>query len=147
MPPLLGRAFPPDFKGTPPRIGGREVRLWEWWQENFAASWDRVYFDVKVGHGDVPEPGTPSNLARAWNEITRFRIDTVAESPSEWLLIEFRMEAGPGALGSVQMYKTLWLADPPDERPVRALIVSDRSTVDLAAVAALGGTAMIIADI
>lgn len=147
MPPLLGRAFPTDFKGTPPRIGGKEVRLWSWWQENFASFWELVYFDVKVGHGDVAEPGTPVNVARAWNDITRFRIDMVAFSDSEWLLVEFRLEAGPGALGSVQMYKTLWLADPPDDRPVRAIIVTDRSTVDLSAVAALGGTAMLIADI
>ena len=125
MPPELGPALAVTFAGRPAHMSAVDFVLWQRFRRLFPPVFDRLYFDVAVGPGAAGAPDTPDNVAAAWQRITRHRIDVVGESPSAWILIELRAAAGPGALGSLLVYRDLWLADPPDARPIRLWLVTD----------------------
>lgn len=130
MPPDLGRPYPPDWTGTPPHMAPRDLALWHRARPQLPPDIAAYYYDAAVGDGS-PRPGDPSDpINAAWYRLTRKRIDAVGETPAAWLLIEVRPNAGLGALGAIQTYRSLWERDPPDTRPVLAYIVTDRLEPD-----------------
>lgn len=135
----LGPSFPPSFEGLPPHISSDDLVLWEIFRRRYSKGYVRFYFDVAVGAGESAAPGTPENVAAAWTRLTRFRLDVVGDAGAEWHLIELRPNAGPGAVGAVQTYATLWAAGPPDSRHVVPIIVTDRCSADIRAVAGAAG--------
>lgn|SRR5574341_644100 len=135
----LGPKFEPTFEGIPPHVSSEDLVLWEEFRRRSAKEYVAFYFDVSLGSGETPGPGVSESVARAWQRLTRFRADVVADRGSEWHMIEFRPNAGPGAVGSLQTYMTLWTMDPPDGRPIRAIIVTDRCANDIRVVAGLAG--------
>ncbi len=135
----LGPAFQIDFGGTPPQISTDDLMLWETFRRLFRADYVRFYFDVAVGTGEGAPPNVSEKVAAAWRRLTRFRIDVVGEKTTGWDIIELRPNAGPGGIGALQTYTTLWFEGPPDQRPIRPLLVSDRCPSDIRRVAGLAG--------
>lgn len=139
MPVDLGPEFRTDFAGIPPHLSQNDLRLWESFRRRFAGDFRRFFFDVALGRGQAVGPGVSPNVAAAWRRLTRFRADVVADTPEAWTIIEIRPNAGPGAIGSLQVYTSVWFQDPPDRRPLRALLVTDDCTEDIIAVAGVVG--------
>jgi len=135
----LGPKFDPGFEGIPPHVSSEDLVLWEEFRRRSAKDYVAFYFDVSLGSGEEVAAGTNENVARAWQRLTRFRADVVGDTGSEWHLIELRPNAGPGAVGSIQTYATLWTVGPPDGRPVKAIVVTDRCSRDIRTVAQLAG--------
>jgi hypothetical protein len=135
----LGPKFEPTFEGLPPHVSSEDLVLWEEFRRRYAKEYVALYFDVSVGTGEEITGGVSENVAKAWQRLTRFRADVVGDTGVEWHLIELRPNAGPGAVGSVQTYTTLWTIAPPDSRPVKSIIVTDRCSRDIRAVAQLAG--------
>lgn len=135
----LGPSLPPNWEGIPPHVSSDDLVLWEQFRRLFAKDYERFYFDVALGSGeDSPSTVRPS-VADAWKRLTMFRADVVGDTGSEWHLIELRPNAGPGAVGALQTYATLWLTDAPDKRPLKPILVTDRCSGDIRKVAALSG--------
>jgi len=86
---------------------------------------ERVFFDVAVGDYSAPGGDVAPNVLAAWQRISRLRIDLLGEHPAGWTIIELRGAAGAGAIGSLIVYRDLWLADPPDDRPIELVLVTD----------------------
>lgn len=135
----LGPAFSPTFEGIPPHVSSEDLVLWEEFRRRSAKDYEAFYFDVSLGTGEPAGPGVSDNVAKAWQRLTRFRADVVGDTGKEWHLIELRPNAGPGAVGSVQTYMTLWTIAPPDGRSIKAIIVTDRCSQDIRVVAQLAG--------
>jgi hypothetical protein len=135
----LGPKFEPSFEGIPPHVSSEDLVLWEEFRRRSSKDYIAFYFDVSLGTGEEPGPGVSENVGKAWQRLTRFRADVVADTGTEWHLIELRPNAGPGAVGSVQTYTTLWTIQPPDARPVVPIIVTDRCSQDIRTVAQLAG--------
>lgn len=135
----LGPKFEPSFEGIPPHVSSEDLVLWEEFRRRHAKDYVGFYFDVSLGTGEEVAAGVNENVARAWQRLTRFRADVVGDTGTEWHLIELRPNAGPGAVGSVQTYMTLWTISPPDGRAVVPIIVTDRCSRDIRTVAQLAG--------
>ncbi len=130
MPPELGNPYPPRWGGIPPHMAPQDLLLWERARPQLAAQVTSWYFDAAVGQGN-PAAGDPADkFNRAWERLTRKRIDAVGDAGSHWLIIEVRPNAGLGALGAIQTYRSLWERDPPDTRPAVGMIVTDRLEPD-----------------
>jgi len=142
----MGQPFPTDFEGVPPHISSEDFQLWERWRRRFAKQYKWFFFDVAIGEGAAIPPGTPENVGRAWQRLTRLRLDLLADRGDEWHLIEFRPHAGPGAIGALQSYHTLILGQLPDDRPIVAIAVTDGCSQDIKAVAGLSGMRLICLD-
>jgi len=135
----LGPSFLVTFEGIPPQVSSEDLLLWERFRKLYAKDYVAFYFDVALGSGEDAAPGVNENVAKAWNRLTKFRADVVGDTGEEWHLIELRPNAGPGAVGAIQTYSTLWLTGPPDSRPVKPIIVTDRCSSDIRRVAELTG--------
>jgi len=135
----LGPKFSPTFEGIPPHVSSEDLVLWEEFRRRTVKDYVALYFDVSLGTGEGSLPGVSENVARAWQRLTRFRADVVGDTGTEWHLIELRPNAGPAAVGSVQVYGTLWNMSPPDSRPMVPIIVTDRCSTDIRVVAELAG--------
>lgn len=130
MPPQLGFRYAPDFAGTPPHMAPQDVILWHKVRAQFAGRVTAWYFDTAVGEGAGPPTDPDDVIGLAYYRLTRKRIDAVGDAAKTWLLIELRPNAGLGALGAIQTYRSLWERDPPDTRPTETYIVSDRADPD-----------------
>ncbi len=135
----LGPAFHPSFEGIPPHVSSEDLILWEQFRRRYAGDYQRLYFDVALGTGEDSPEGTRPAVADAWRRLTKFRADVVGDTGTGWHLIELRPNAGPGAIGALQSYSTLWQMGPPDGRPLHVLLVTDRCSKDIRAVASLAG--------
>lgn len=135
----LGPRFEPTFEGIPPHVSSEDLILWEQFRRVSAKDYIAFYFDVALGSGEEATAGVSESVAKAWQRLTRFRADVVGDTGKEWHLIELRPNAGPGAVGSVQTYMTLWTIAPPDGREVKPIIVTDRCSRDIRTVAGLAG--------
>ena len=135
----LGASQLPTWEGIPPHISTDDLTLWETFRRQYASDYVKFYFDVALGSGESSPENTRPSVAAAWQRLTMFRADVVGDTGKEWHLIELRPNAGPGAIGAVQTYATLWLTDPPDNRPMKPILVTDRCSADIRRVAALTG--------
>lgn len=135
----LGPSFPPGWEGIPPHISTDDLTLWEQFRRLYAKDYERFYFDVALGSGEDSPENTRPSVAEAWKRLTMFRADVVGDTGAEWHLIELRPNAGPGAIGALQTYSTLWLTDPPDKRVLVPILVTDRCSPDIRRVAGLSG--------
>lgn len=139
MPVDLGPKFSPDFAGIPPHVSTEDLRLWEKFRRRYASDYVAFYFDVALGEGEEPVGPVSERVAAAWRRLTRFRADVVGDTGKVWHLIELRPNGGPGAVGALQTYRTLWGSGPPDGREVVSILVTDRCANDIKVVARLSG--------
>lgn len=131
MKPELGQLYSIDWKGRPPHMSSQDLPLWERFQDQFGKEFTGFYFDVLVGTpSDVPA-GTDEKMRNMWNRLTAKRIDAVGVKPDSYWLIEFRPHAAAGALGTMITYMTAWRKDPPDDKPIQPVIVSDLFDPDI----------------
>ena len=135
----LGPKFPPTFEGIPPHVSSEDLVLWDQFRRLYAKDYVAFYFDVALGSGEESPPGTRPSVAEAWKRLTRFRADVLGDTGTGWHLIELRPNAGPGAVGALQTYSTLWSMGPPDGRSVQPILVTDRCSRDIRTVASLAG--------
>ena len=125
MRPDFGEPYGADFAGHPAHMSAIDFVLWRRLRARGDLVFDRVFFDVAVGRGVDSAPDVAAGIRAAWARLTRLRIDVVSESASVWTLVEIRGAAGPGAIGSLLTYRSLWRDDPPDDRPVNLVLVTD----------------------
>lgn len=125
MKPKPGQLYANDWRGRPPHMSSNDLPLWERFQDKYGSEFLGFYFDVLVGTpSDIPA-GTPENMSTMWERITAKRVDAVGVKPDTYWLIEFRPNAAAGALGTIITYMTAWRKDPPDDKPIQPVVVSD----------------------
>lgn len=125
MPPDFGSAFSIDIARRPPHMSIVDFVLWQRFRRQNTLPFLRLFFDVAVGPGADPGMEAAPVVRSAWERITRQRIDVVGDGINGWTIIEIRGAAGPGAIGSIGVYRDLWNDDPPDERPISLWLVTD----------------------
>lgn len=121
----LGQPFSVDFAGFPPHMSAIDFVLWQRFRRRGALPHLRMFFDVAVGPGLSAAGDVAENVRRSWERITKQRIDALGENVDSWTLYELRGAAGPGAIGSIIAYRTLWNLDPPDGRALRVVLITD----------------------
>jgi len=144
MPPELGHRYDPTWDGNPPHMAPQDLVLWQRCRRLIFLGVTSWYFDVAVGEGSGPPVDPSDSIATAYYRLTRKRIDAVGEQAQEWLLIELRPNAGLGALGAIQTYRSLWERDPPDSRPAIAWLITDRAEPDTIKTAVNAGVRFLI---
>jgi len=145
MPTTLGRAFPGDWAGYPPHMSAPDFRIWTRFRKAYPALATQYYFDVGLGLGAPLDEPPPPPINTMWQRITSLRADAVADTGEDWILIELRDNASTGALGAVLTYAALWKKEPPDARPMRSWLVTNRIHPDLPAIFASYDVHLVVA--
>jgi hypothetical protein len=106
-------------------MSSEDVRIWQRWRlTDTVRLASALYFDVGFTTTQAP-PGTPENMARMWERVTAARADVVIDAGARWLIVELRAQASSSAIGRLLYYRTLWQKDPPDDRPVELILVTN----------------------
>ncbi len=121
----LGQRFEPTFAGTPPGVSPNDRDLWHRWRVMFAHEYESFHFNVRVAGRTDLRPETPPLEAEQIFDNTSFRIDAVGERADSWDIIEMRIHAGLGALGSILAYEQLFITNMGTLRPTRKILVTD----------------------
>ena len=90
-------------------------------------------FDLHLGQGGPTDPTWPAWLRAMATSLTQKRVDLVAHNPSGWWLLEMKVRAGPGAVGQLLTYRTLFRQQFPNRQPLHLGIVADRNAYDMTA--------------
>lgn len=135
MPVDLKRRFPPTFTGRPQQISALDLQLWLMYRQLLPEDTRALYFDVGLGAGRPAPPHTDPTTAAQWRAITQKRADVVVELPDHWRLVELREQAQANAIGRLLVYRTLWLDDPPDQRPLELQLVTNVDDPDVRRIA------------
>ena len=131
MKPRLGDPFGTDWAGYPAQMSANDMQIWIRFRDEYAKEFKQFYFSCLVGDPVLDAPDLEEEMQRVVEAVSRRRIDVVGEKENEWWLIELRQNAGPGAIGSILTYKTLWEENPPDKRLVTPVIVTDYADKNL----------------
>ena len=132
MKPNFSESYSPDWAGFPVQMSANDGEIWARFRNILPEFYQRLYYSVLVGDPTMWSEGLEEEMIRVVEHASRRRIDVVGETDTEWHIIELRMNAGPGALGSVLTYKVLWEADPPDNKNVVPIIITDTTDSNLA---------------
>lgn len=119
------------------QMSARDLELWVRFREIFGKDFKQFYFDVLVGEGSIELPEEEEEIRRMVEQTSRLRIDAVGEKENEWWMMELRPYASAGAIGSILTYKTLWEEDPPDDRLVTPVIITDNTNKNIVRVCSM----------
>ena len=144
MKPDLGPALTVEYNGYPPGMPAGDLIIWSRYQSALAGLYDKLYFNVRVGEPVLFDPDIPPEFAKMATDLSRRRIDVVAENSQCWFLMELKWDAGIESFGQILAYKTLWSSDPPDSRPVKIAIVTNRADRNLIFICKVYGIELII---
>lgn len=126
----LGVAFPPDSPRVPTGFEIPEFAIWKLFVDGYGDSYKEFYYQVRVGEDRIGAADRSDAFARMTEAIALKRIDVVGVRGSTWDLIEVRRHAGPGSIGQILTYETLWLAYSGPLKPYTLTIVTDYMDVD-----------------
>lgn len=141
----LGTLWPSDMARTPPAFERVELEIWRAFLDGYGDSYKGFYYNVKIGE-DRAVPGIEdASLKKMVEDLALRRIDAVGVRGDTWDIIEVRRHAGPGSLGQLLAYETLWVTYAGDRRPYTLTIVTDYMDIDTQlAVRARGASVFIV---
>lgn len=103
-----------------------EVLIFKNWLEKYAANYDRIEGNVRIGAGFDPGAAWPEEQRRNAIMNTKLRIDAVAYNGEKPTLIEVKRRAGASAIGQLLTYEAVWMKDfPATPEPGLALVTND----------------------
>jgi hypothetical protein len=96
------------------------------WIRQYAAKYDRLDFNVRLGKGRAPIDGLMPEIAAQNTLVSQLRADIIAWYAGSVDIIEVKDRARFNAMGQLKGYRALWVADFPST-PVANLIVVGQS--------------------
>lgn len=118
-------------RGDYPHMAKHDAAIWERFLEAYAPHFTRFAYDVALGGFTTEGDATDEAQRKGWQYSTAKKIDVVAERPDDCWIIELRPHAGVSALGSALCYEVLAGVDKFTDKPVVAVVVTDRSDPDI----------------
>ena len=105
----------PRWPNTPlskyPHLAGSDIPTWDAWIRMYGHNFLGFDYDIHIGHGLKPNPGTPSSYAADWTILTQKRLDVLGYRPGEIWLIEVKHRPMTASIGQVLSYDILYKAD------------------------------------
>jgi hypothetical protein len=126
----------PGFEGRVgpyyPHMLSEDTIVWSDWLRVNPGRLDRVWYDVHVGVPVRVPNDLPPEILAVSRGVTRKRIDVVASAGKEFWVIEVKPCCNFTALGQIQVYRRLFLAEYDVGLPVVGVCVCANVDVDVA---------------
>lgn len=103
-----------------------EIIVWQAWLRLHQAEYDRFEYNTRVGPGYDPGGGVPDYIREMSIKNTKKRIDAVAWSGSQPLIVEVKVRAGLSSIGQLLGYITHWRIENPHDALPKALLVANQ---------------------
>ena len=108
-----------------PHMSPADIDLWDRFIERNPARFSRVWYDVHVGEGGETPEDCGYRDAACWWDLTRWRIDVVAEDGENFYIIEIKPNANAKALGQANAYAILFEDEHKPLKPVVSVVLTD----------------------
>jgi len=109
-----------------------DTKIAQAWLRAHAAEYDSVEFNVRLGQGIVlPETADPSMKLFAQAVSTK-KADIVLKKGAAVTIVEIKIRVGGAALGQLQLYRHLYLAEHPAAENVRLIVAAQYLEPDVA---------------
>lgn len=131
MPTELGFQFLPDWVGVPPHMSKIDFEIWKRVKDEVLKNSIAVYYDVKLGTGRIPLGVTDVKEINLWRRLNQKRADVIIEFGTEIKIIELRDNAKLDTIGRLVGYGLLYDSDPPFDKPVKLLIITNLQDNDV----------------
>jgi len=125
MPTTIRRKYGGKYRGEADRIPEPEQSLWRRFKEYIPDDTINIYFDVGLGKGKKTNENVEENIRKNWYLLTQKRADVILVNKESVLIIELKGQAQSSALGTLLMYKKLYLEDPVLGKNVEVALVTD----------------------
>lgn len=102
-----------------------EESLWDKFLEKYEKEYQYFEYDVHVGKGTPPAPGTPPEYVKMIEATSQKRIDAVGYTDDAITIFEVRPHAGLPSLGALLGYRTLYIDTFKPAKPINLVVVSD----------------------
>lgn len=131
MPTDLGRPYSLDWRGDPPHMLARDVPVWYRFLDKWSSGIVHLYYDCLLGGPFLTPEEKKDPLKWMWRVNLAKRADAIAELDNEVWIIEVAADPGLRFLGQLQIYRTLWLRDPPLPKIEKLVLVADTIDPDI----------------
>jgi len=111
---------------TFPAMLPAEIAVWKAWLKLHQGEYDRFEYNRRVGPGYDPGPGVDPSVRASTILNTQKRIDAVAWSGSQPLIVEVKDRAGLSAIGQLLGYVVHWKIENPHAPPPKMMLVANR---------------------
>ena len=131
MPTVLGRPYSLFWGGDPPHMLQPDIPIWREFQARYSAFWSALYMDCKLGGPYYTPEQLADPMIKMWRDVLVKRADAIAELEDEVWIIEVSADPGLRAIGQLLTYQTLWIRDPPIQKPEKLVLVCHTIETDL----------------
>lgn len=126
MPLILGHPYETTWGGYPPHMSRDDYILWLRTKDDLLKGANAVYYDVGLG-GDFKNQQTDAlSLQQDWGRLTQKRLDVLIDKGQEWLIVELRHQSTGSEIGRLLIYRDMFEAEKPDDRPVSVILITGR---------------------
>jgi len=139
MPTDLGKPYALEWRGNPPHMLARDVPVWYRFLEKWSSGILNLYYDCLLGGPDLVAEEKKDPLKWMWRVNLAKRADAIAEFSNEVWIIEVASDPGLRFLGQIQIYRSLWLRDPPIDKIEKPVLVAERIDPDILDAAGMYG--------
>ena len=122
-----------------PHMGPKDAHIWNAFVVASPRRFSRVLYDCRCGEIEPVPENTPKNIASAWEDLCRGRIDVVADDVDALYVIEVKPRARGEALGQAFNNAHLYAREQRPLVPVHAAVITDFILPSTRIVAAANG--------
>lgn len=131
MPTDLGRPYALDWRGNPPHMLESDIPVWYRFLEKWGSPFLNLYYDCLLGGPFLSPEEKKDSLKWMWRVNLAKRADAICELLDEVWIVEVAADPGLRFLGQLQVYRALWLRDPPIAKLERLVLVSETMDPDI----------------
>lgn len=113
------------------RLMDQDIELLLDFQVDHISEYSNWTYDMRVGPGRDPGDAYDTNIRKMALDLSRRRIDCIAEAPDRIDLIEICNDAGYRTIGQLPIYSAYYIADAKPTKPVRICILCRSIAEDL----------------
>lgn len=144
MPTDLGRPYALDWRGDPPHMLARDVPVWYRFLEKWGSGFLNLYYDCLLGGPFLDAEEKKDPLKWMWRVNLAKRADAICDLTDQVWIIEVAADPGLRFLGQIQIYRALWLRDPPIAKIEKPVLVAETIDPDILDAAGMYGVLVFI---
>jgi len=110
-----------------------DVPIWYDFLDKHKEEFIAIHYDCLLGGPGFTPGNYDDKLRGMWKYLGSKRADVIAETKKEIWIIEVTDEMAVKGLGQLMMYKSLWLEDPKNTKPVKMVLVCGWADPDVVA--------------
>lgn len=141
----IQKEFPYKLMNKYPGMRPGDEVIWDEFIKNHPTAFARVWYDVPLGDPFPDEAAKREAQATGAWDVSRWRIDVLAENGEGLHVIEIKPLAGASALGQAIAYRRLLWTEWNVQQPTHSVVLTDSISPIMEKAAALCGVRLMVA--